>query len=44
MPSAADKEVTLLIKQSLLLVDIDVVDHIIIGNPENFSFAEAGLI
>jgi DNA repair protein RadC len=43
-PSTADKEVTTLIKQALLLVDIDVVDHIIIGNPENFSFAEAGLM
>lgn len=44
IPSTADKEVTQLIKQSLLLVDIEVVDHIIIGNPENFSFAKAGLI
>lgn len=44
LPSHADKEVTQVIKQALALVDIDVVDHIIIGNPENFSFAEAGLI
>lgn len=43
-PSVADKEVTLLIRQALSLVDIEVVDHIIIGNPENFSFAEAGLM
>jgi DNA repair protein RadC len=43
-PSTADQEVTLLIKQALSLVDIDVVDHIIIGNPENYSFAEAGLM
>lgn len=43
-PSDADKEVTQLIKQTLALVDIDVVDHIIIGNPDHFSFAEAGLI
>lgn len=43
-PSTADKEVTLLIKQALNLVDIEVVDHIVIGNPDNFSFAEAGII
>lgn len=44
IPSEADKEVTQLIKQALALVDITVVDHIIIGNPENFSFAEMGLL
>jgi DNA repair protein RadC len=43
-PSAADQEVTQLIKQALSLVDIEVVDHVIIGNPGNFSFAEAGLV
>lgn len=43
-PSTADKEVTTLIKQALNLIDIDVVDHIIIGNPGNFSFAEAGIV
>ncbi|MBX3708684.1 MAG: DNA repair protein RadC [Gammaproteobacteria bacterium] len=43
-PSAADREVTLLIKNALGLVDIEVIDHIIIGNPENFSFAEAGIL
>ena len=43
-PSGADKEVTELIKQALALIDIAVLDHIIIGNPENFSFADAGLL
>lgn len=43
MPSLADKEITALIKQALNLVDMDVVDHIIIGDPDNFSFAEAGI-
>lgn len=43
-PSIADKEVTLLIKQALSIMDIEVVDHIIVGNPENFSFAEAGMV
>lgn len=44
IPSAADKEVTQLIKEALALVDIDVADHIIIGNPDIFSFADTGLI
>lgn len=43
-PSKADKEVTRLIQQALRLVDIEVVDHVIVGKPDNFSFAEAGLI
>lgn len=43
-PSQADKEVTNLIKQALELVDIEVVDHVIVGQPNNFSFAEAGLL
>jgi DNA repair protein RadC len=43
-PSEADKNITHHIKQALALVDINVIDHIIIGNPENFSFAEAGII
>jgi len=44
IPSLADKEVTILIKQALLMVDIEVVDHIIVGDPDNFSFAEKGLL
>lgn len=43
-PSTADKEVTLIIKDALSLVDIEVIDHIIIGHSENFSFAEKGLM
>ncbi|HSW71768.1 MAG TPA: DNA repair protein RadC [Gammaproteobacteria bacterium] len=41
-PSEADKELTEQLKQALALVDIQVVDHIIVGQQENFSFAEAG--
>lgn len=44
LPSQADKEATRQIKQALALVDIDVVDHIIIGGTEHFSFAETGLL
>lgn len=43
-PSLADKEVTSQIKAALALVDIEVVDHIIIGHPHHFSFAESGMI
>jgi DNA repair protein RadC len=43
-PSAADKETTQQLKQALALVDIQVIDHIIIGQQENFSFAEAGWV
>jgi DNA repair protein RadC len=44
VPSYADKEITRLIKKALELVDIEVVDHIIIGNPDNFSFADRALM
>lgn len=43
-PSTADKEITQLITQALALIDIAVVDHIIVGHPGIFSFAEAGLL
>jgi DNA repair protein RadC len=43
-PSEADKVVTKIIKDALALIDIAVVDHIIIGNSENFSFADRGLL
>ena len=42
LPSQADKDITRLIKQALAIIDINVVDHIIIGNPGNYSFAEVG--
>lgn len=43
-PSQADKDATRLIKQALALIDIDVVDHVIIGNPDTYSFAEMGYL
>lgn len=43
-PSDADKMVTANIKQALALVDIKLVDHIIVGRNETFSFAEACII
>jgi DNA repair protein RadC len=41
-PSQADKDTTRLIKEAVALVDIDIIDHIIIGNPGHFSFADEG--
>ncbi|OGT60789.1 MAG: hypothetical protein A3E85_04740 [Gammaproteobacteria bacterium RIFCSPHIGHO2_12_FULL_45_12] len=43
-PSSADKDVTQRIQHALALIDVRVIDHIIVGNPQNFSFADAGLI
>jgi DNA repair protein RadC len=43
-PSQADQEITLLLKETLLLIDIQVIDHIIVGHTENVSLAEVGLI
>jgi DNA repair protein RadC len=43
-PSQADKLLTIALKQSLALVDIRVLDHIVIGEQEALSFAERGLL
>lgn len=42
-PSRADKEITSNLKQALSLVDVNVLDHIIVGE-STFSMAERGLI
>ena len=43
-PSVKDKEITEQIKMTAQLFDIRVLDHIIVGGAEAFSFAEKGLI
>jgi len=43
-PSQSDQEVTLLLKEALQLVDIQLLDHVIVGGEKHFSFAEAGLL
>jgi DNA repair protein RadC len=43
-PSQADIAVTQLLKKALALVEIQVIDHIIVGSHASFSFAEAGLV
>lgn len=43
-PSASDKNITEKIKTSAALMDIKVLDHLIIGKGQYFSFAENALI
>ena len=43
-PSVSDKQITERLVNALSYVDIRVLDHIIVGGIESFSFAEAGLI
>jgi DNA repair protein RadC len=43
-PSAADKRITERLQAALALLDIRVLDHIIIGRGQGYSFAEAGLL
>lgn len=44
MPSSKDEEITLLIKKCAKLLDIEFVDHIIIGDNRYFSFLEQNLL
>ncbi|HTM62867.1 MAG TPA: DNA repair protein RadC [Gammaproteobacteria bacterium] len=44
LPSEADKTVTSNIKQALALVDMKLIDHIIVGRQDTYSFAEDGLV
>jgi len=43
-PSDADKQITRKLKEALHLVDIRVLDHVIVGEGQAFSFAENGLL
>jgi len=43
-PSQADQQITGKLKSALALVDIQVLDHIIIGDNQCTSFAERGLL
>ncbi len=43
-PSEADKRITLKIKDAAALMDISVLDHLIIGEEEYFSFADQNLL
>jgi len=43
-PSQADKDITTKLKDSAKLMDINLLDHLIIGGNEYFSMADEGLI
>lgn len=43
-PSDADKAITRRLRDGLALFEVNVVDHLIIGNGDPFSFAEHGLL
>ena len=43
-PSQADQRITDRLKSALLLVDVRVLDHMIVGDREVLSFAEKGLL
>lgn len=44
LPSEADKKLTYILVEALEAVNIDIADHIIIGNGIYFSFVESGLL
>ncbi len=43
-PSIADKRLTQSLQQALSLVDVKLLDHIVVGDSECWSFAEQGLL
>ncbi len=43
-PSQADRAATTHLKEALALIDVRLLDHIIIGDRNSFSFAESGLL
>jgi DNA repair protein RadC len=44
VPSRADEQLTDTLKESLNLIDVKVLDHIIVAGQDTFSFSERGLI
>ena len=43
-PSRADEYLTQTLKSALALVDVRVLDHIVVGQGEAFSFSERGML
>lgn len=43
-PSAADVRVTRQLRESSKVVGIDLLDHVIVGDPEHYSFCDSGLL
>ena len=43
-PSLADQELTRILKASLALIDVPVLDHVIVGKTKTLSMAQCGLL
>ena len=43
-PSASDRRLTRMLRETLALIDVQLIDHLIVGAQETFSFARAGLL
>jgi DNA repair protein RadC len=43
-PSRADQNLTRRLQEALTLIDVQVLDHIVVGGSETVSFAERGLL
>jgi len=43
-PSHADRQITKTLVQALALIDVRVLDHVVVGDIEEVSFAERGLL
>ena len=43
-PSQADKNITKRLKEALHLIDVRVLDHIVVGNNDTFSFAQNNML
>jgi DNA repair protein RadC len=43
-PSRADELITQSLRQALMLVDVKVIDHVVVGRSGTVSFAERGLL
>ncbi len=41
-PSASDRRLTRVLRDTLALIDVQLIDHFVIGTHETFSFARAG--
>jgi len=44
IPSKQDKEITIKLKSALILFDVSLLDHLIIGDLNYFSFADENLL
>lgn len=42
--SSQDRQVTQKLKTALEAIDVQVLDHVIVGGPEYYSFADAGML